>query len=199
MTYEEREAKKLSEITNEEWRPVNIADFRALYLISESRKIYSIKRHSVMTPLKYKKADKQYISFSLNNSRKFFQLDELMLKTFPEKFLDNSDDWKVIEIAGEKTAYEVSRSGTVRRTNNHHVLKPVANSEGYLLIRIRHNGRTITEFLHRLVAVAFVPNPNRYDVVNHIDENRQNDSANNLEWCDKSYNYKYSYKRRKVV
>ncbi|EXM38172.1 hypothetical protein RASY3_01590 [Ruminococcus albus SY3] len=137
---------------------------------------------------------------TLDTKKKLYQIDELMLSTFPELFPDTSEEkWKVIEIDGEKTNYEVSDSGKVRRINNHHIVKATLNSAGYLLIRIRHHGKTITEFLHRLVAKAFVPNPYGFNIVNHIDEDKENDRADNLEWCDKSYNLKYSYYRRKAV
>lgn len=200
VTQAEYEAKKLTENTGVEWRPMNDPDLSELYLISAKSDIYGIKRHRVMAKRKFGKCSSEYIELTTAKCRKFYQINELMLKSFPELFHDrNADDWKTIEIAGESSAYEVSSHGKVRRINNHRHIKPSLNSEGYLLIRMRHGGKTITEFLHRLVAKAFIPNPNGYELVNHIDENRQNDEASNLEWCDRSYNYKYSDKRRKVV
>ena len=54
-----------------------------------------------------------------------------------------------------------------------------------------------TVSVHRLVAMAFVnnPNPDKYKEVNHIDENKLNNNADNLEWCTRSYNQKYYAKR----
>lgn len=45
--------------------------------------------------------------------------------------------------------------------------------------------------IHRLVAKAFIDNPNKYEQVNHKDENKLNNNANNLEWCDLNYNINY--------
>ena len=200
MTRAESEAMKLTANTGVEWRPINHNGLHGLYLISAGRSVYSINRHRVLKTRKFKNCPSEYIEMSLDTKKKLYQIDELMLSTFPEMFSDNSaEKWKTIEIDGEKTQYEVSYSGKVRRTNNHHVIKANPNSEGYLLVRIRHHGKTVTAFLHRLVATAFIPNPYGYNIVNHIDENRGNDRADNLEWCDKSYNYKYSYYRKKAV
>jgi hypothetical protein len=199
MTKAEYEAQKLQANTGIEWRPVAIDDANELYLISEDAKIYSIARHKVLSIRKYKNCPTEYVGLCVNG-RQLYQIKELMIKTFPEKFPDDpSDNWKTIEVNGEATPYEVSFKGQVRRKNNHRVLKPDANSCGYLVIRFRHKGKTITEYLHRLVAAAFIPNPNRYEMVNHIDENKTNDCADNLEWCDRSYNWQYSCGRRKAM
>lgn len=48
------------------------------------------------------------------------------------------------------------------------------------------------ELVHRLVALAFIPNPNKYTQVNHKDENPTNNRVENLEWCDAKYNTNYS-------
>lgn len=200
MTQAVFEAKKLSDDTGVEWRPVNDEALKELYLISAEGEVYGIKKHRVIAKRRFGDCPSEYIELTCGGKRKFCQISELMLITFPELSPEScADDWKTIDIAGECSAYEVSRHGQVRRKNNHRLIKPSPNSEGYLLIRMRHDGRTVTEFLHRLVAKAFIPNPNGYELVNHIDENRQNDEASNLEWCDRSYNYKYSEKRRKVV
>lgn len=198
MTPAEYEAKILAENTKIEWRPINDAAFKDLYLLSAKGDVYSIKKHSVLSKRKFKKCPTEYIELSSNLGRNLYQINELMLKTFPEQSSDAPDvEWKTIEIDGEKTVYEVNRVGEVRRINNHRILKPQSHRDGYLYVRMRHQGKTIFQYLHRIVATAFVPNPNGYEIVNHIDENRQNDTANNLEWCDKSYNFKYSYNRRK--
>lgn len=50
--------------------------------------------------------------------------------------------------------------------------------------------------LHRLVAIAFIPNPDNLPEVNHKDKNTMNNKANNLEWCDRQYNIDYSKSKR---
>lgn len=200
MLQSEYIADKLTTNTGVEWRAINCDELRASYLISADRKVYSIGRHKVMATRKFGKCLSEYIELSCELKKKLYQIDELMIITFPELYTDESSvEWKTIKINGEKSAYEVSNEGTVRRVNNRHIVKPLQNSEGYLIIRLRHKGTTFTKYLHRIVAMEFVPNPCGYNIVNHKDENRLNDNADNLEWCDRSYNFNYSYNRRKAV
>lgn len=70
-------------------------------------------------------------------------------------------------------------------------MKPVEN-HGYLTVTLRKNGKQKNYYVHRLVAEAFVENPNGYNIVNHKDENRLNNIAENLEWCTQQYNVNYS-------
>jgi len=49
-------------------------------------------------------------------------------------------------------------------------------------------------YIHRVVALCFIPNPNNYKEINHIDGNKSNNSASNLEWCNRSFNNKHAYK-----
>lgn len=68
------------------------------------------------------------------------------------------------------------------------LLTPSKDKDGYLQISINHSKHGK---IHRLVAMAFLPNPNNYKCVNHKDENKQNNHADNLEWCTKKYNNQY--------
>lgn len=152
MTRAESEAMKLTANTGVEWRPINHSGLHSLYLISAGRSVYSINRHRVLKTRKFKNCPSEYIEMSLDAKKKLYQIDELMLSTFPEMFSDASDEkWKTIEIDGEKTEYEVSYNGKVRRANNHHVIKVSPNSEGYLLVRIRHHGKTVTARVEKAV------------------------------------------------
>ena len=53
--------------------------------------------------------------------------------------------------------------------------------------------------IHRLVALTFLPNPNRLPQVNHKDENKENNSVENLEWCDAKYNSNYGTRNARVA
>lgn len=61
-------------------------------------------------------------------------------------------------------------------------------STGYIAIQLHKNNKMLTKRIHRLVASTFIPNPNNYPVVNHIDGNKKNNQVDNLEWCTYSEN-----------
>lgn len=63
---------------------------------------------------------------------------------------------------------------------------------GYKTVMLTKNRRHNREFVHRLVAATFIPNPNHYRCVNHKDENKLNNHYSNLEWCTHQYNTNYS-------
>ena len=73
------------------------------------------------------------------------------------------------------------------------IMKTWYQASGYENIKLCKNNRTYHFLIHRLVAEAFIPNPNNYKEVNHIDKNPQNNKLENLEWCDRVYNLKQSY------
>lgn len=62
---------------------------------------------------------------------------------------------------------------------------------GYIKVRLYINNKSYSKLVHRLVAEAFVCNPNRYKEINHKDEDKENNRADNLEWCTRSYNIVY--------
>ena len=96
--------------------------------------------------------------------------------------------WKSID-----DRYSVSNLGRVKSNyaNKERILKPFANKDGYLLIDIRHPNFRKSMLVHRLVAMAFIPNPNNLPEVNHKDEDKANNRINNLEWCATKYNCNY--------
>lgn len=115
----------------------------------------------------------------------------------------NREIWK--DIVGYENEYQVSNYGRVKS------LPKYSNSKGYFQLRKEkilkggytgkaRNRRVVTfrdgkSFkVSRLVATAFIPNPDNLPIVNHKDENPLNDCADNLEWCTNSYNVKYSAK-----
>ena len=108
----------------------------------------------------------------------------------------NIDDEVWIPIRGFEK-YEVSNMGKVRCTNYNRkgitkVLKSKLNGKGYPQVWLCVNGKRHTLFVHRLVASHFVPNPNNFPQVNHKNEDKLDNRAENLEWCTCKYNNEYS-------
>lgn len=68
----------------------------------------------------------------------------------------------------------------------------------YPQITITDNGKRKNVYIHRLVAEAFIPNPNNYPIINHKDENKQNNNVENLEWCSYLYNNTYGNRIKKA-
>ena len=101
--------------------------------------------------------------------------------------------WKDIE--GYKGMYMVSSLGRVKtligRYKNVTILKESIKNNGYCSITLYKNKKPHHYWVHRLVAQAFIPNPNNYPVVNHKDENPKNNCVENLEWCTQEYNINY--------
>lgn len=64
-----------------------------------------------------------------------------------------------------------------------------------MYVSLNKNGKSFNKRLHILVAKAFIPNPNNYSQVNHIDGNKENNNLENLEWCTSSYNVRDMYRR----
>lgn len=103
--------------------------------------------------------------------------------------------WK--PVLGYENYYEVSNLGRIRRSaynNPHHnsngLLKPSIR-RGYYHVVLCVNGVHKSFNIHRLVASSFIPNPSSLPYVNHKDENKLNNSIENLEWCSARYNTNY--------
>lgn len=104
--------------------------------------------------------------------------------------------WK--DVAGYEGLYQVSNFGRVKSLNfdgsgEERIMRPY-NVHGYLRVRIFKNCTKQSIGVHRLVALAFIPNPNNFAIVNHIDGNKLNNNAKNLEWCTNSMNLIHAYR-----
>lgn len=114
--------------------------------------------------------------------------------------------WKDIE--GFEGLYQVSNKSRVRSLDRYQlrysingkeyytlhkgrVLKPRLNPSGYPYVNLYKDGVMISKTLHRLVAIAWIPNPDNLPFINHKDENPANPDINNLEWCTREYNTNY--------
>lgn len=78
------------------------------------------------------------------------------------------------------------------------VMKPSTDKDGYKCVRLSKDGKHKNYRVHRLVAQAFIPNPNDYPLINHKDENRSNNEVYNLEWCSHSHNINYGTRNEKI-
>ena len=117
--------------------------------------------------------------------------------------------WKPIK--GYEGLYEVSNLGRIKslkrlvkkwdgyRIVPEKILTPRANNRGYLRITLCKDGITKTFSPHRLVAEAFLDNPDNLPCVNHKDENPLNNVASNLEWCTYSYNNSYGNRNNRIA
>lgn len=68
---------------------------------------------------------------------------------------------------------------------------------GYKRVSLWENGEKFNVSVHRLVATAFLDNPNGYEEINHKDENKSNNNVNNLEWCTHTYNINYGTRAKR--
>lgn len=101
------------------------------------------------------------------------------------------EEWK--QIKGFEGLYEVSNFAQVRNSKGH-ILKSAikkGHSTNYNVVSLYKDGKGHTKTIHRLVAEAFIPNPDNLPCINHKDEDGTNNLPNNLEWCTKQYNTNY--------
>lgn len=104
-------------------------------------------------------------------------------------------EWRTI---AENTSYMVSNSGLVKSLKTNKILK-FGNRSRYYTVSLSENGKMVTRYVHRLVALAFIPNPYNKRYVNHLDHNIKNNNSNNLEWCTASENARHSYEKNRRV
>lgn len=126
-----------------------------------------------------------------------------------EDIIVHQEVWR--DIKGYEGLYQISNLGRVRgldrysnnysnyltgKTNKRKIYgRILTNKKGkYLFVMLSKNGRYKTKSIHRLIAEAFIENPNNYNCVNHIDGNKYNNSINNLEWCTTSENNTHAYR-----
>ena len=119
--------------------------------------------------------------------------------------MNESEVWK--DVLGYEGLYKVSNKGNVYsverrdsrgRKRGGFTLKPAYNGIGYLQVKLHKNGIGVNYSVHRIVAEVFIPNPNNYLEINHKDENKTNNNAENLEWCTRTYNINHGKRNKKV-
>ena len=112
------------------------------------------------------------------------------------------EEWR--DIKGYEGLYQVSNHGNVKRIEHidthcrqgsrvikEYKKKASHDGKGYLFVILSKENKKVARRVHRLVAETFIDNPNNYPQVNHKDENKENNTVDNLEWCDAHYNINY--------
>ena len=105
----------------------------------------------------------------------------------------------LIDIKGYEGRYQIGDTGQVYSLVSKKYLKPMDDGRGYLFVHLTNGkGKLKNEKIHRLVAKAFIPNPDNLPEVNHIDENKYNNCVDNLEWCSVKYNRNYGTRYQRI-
>lgn len=102
------------------------------------------------------------------------------------------------DIEGYSGLYQVSNLGNVRSLVRNRVLKPCVKPNGYLYVCLYNGKEKHMCNIHRLVAMAFIPNPTNLPQVNHKDECKTNNMVDNLEWCSGDYNSNYGTRNTRI-
>lgn len=114
--------------------------------------------------------------------------------------------WK--DIPGFEGIYKINKKGEVKSLNRikrgkggstivvkEKILKQsLDRKNGYLMVTLTKNEKRKNYRIHKLVANLFIPNPNNYPQVNHIDGNKFNNTVDNLEWCTPQENIQHAWK-----
>lgn len=125
---------------------------------------------------------------------------------------ENIEIWK--DVVGYEGYYQVSNLGRVKsvdriviikknfcefeKLRKSKLLKPIKSNTGYMRVGLHKNGIYIKKSVHRLVCESFIENKNNHPIINHKDENKENNNVNNLEWCTYSYNRNYGTATKKI-
>lgn len=121
-------------------------------------------------------------------------------------FKEEREIWKDIE--GYEGLYQVSNMGRVRSLDRidarghrwkGRMLSSKLRKDGYREVILCRDGKRKYMFVHRLVAGAFLPNPDNFPQVNHKDENKANNAVSNLEWCSALYNINYGARTKRAA
>lgn len=119
------------------------------------------------------------------------------------------EEWR--DVVGYENYYKVSNYGSVasksRYVNNNgslvlkkeQMLKPCVVCKGYLQYDLYVEGKRSKQYAHRLVAQAFIPNPNDFPEVNHKDGDKTNNHVDNLEWVTKAENQKHAHDNKLLL
>lgn len=189
-----------NDISLKEFLPIPY--YEGLYLINKEGIVFSLKRNRVLNTYFIK--NKEVIDLYKYGAYKTYRINLLIALTFPINYKDKLIGFKEIL---EFPDYFVNEYGVVL-----HLIKyfdgtvvdiknivPCKDNHGYLIVNLYFCKKRTTKYVHRLVAEAFIKNPNNLSEINHIDENKENNFVDNLEWCNKKYNMTYGTRIARMI
>ena len=109
----------------------------------------------------------------------------------------DNEEWR--PVVGYEKTHLVSNKGRVYSLLGKRMLSPYISNTGYYMVMLKSGKDRRGKTVHRLVAEAFICNPDSLPIVNHIDENKLNNRVENLEWCTYRYNMNYSKVHGKMI
>ena len=101
------------------------------------------------------------------------------------------DNYHISQLGRVKS---ISRKTSTNQLLKERILKQATGTNGYKYVNCRSENKSHTLYIHRIVAIHFLDNPNRLPQVNHKDGDKLNNTMYNLEWCDQSHNMIHAYK-----
>lgn len=111
--------------------------------------------------------------------------------------MSDEEVWRHVD--GYEGKYSVSNLGRMRNNITKAVMGCHITKQGYVTVKLRINDKAKRYFVHRLVGMAFIDNPNEYPCINHKDEVKTNNEVSNLEWCTYHYNCLYGTRIQRIT
>ena len=102
------------------------------------------------------------------------------------------------DIPGYEGKYAATSCGKIWSYKSKKFLKPKSDKDGYYKVNLYYDGKQKTYFIHRLVALTYIPNPNNLPQVNHKSEIKTENFIDNLEWCTGEYNTNYGTRNERA-
>ncbi len=99
---------------------------------------------------------------------------------------------KFYDLKGFNGDYVINKKGEIK--NKYGLLMKTFLDNGYVKITLRKNGTKSNYYIHRLLAIQFIPNPKGLKEINHKNHKRNDNTLRNLEWCDRTYNNQHKEK-----
>lgn len=168
------------------------------YYIRRDGTVYSSKTGLILKT--HKKYNKDYVYIGCRKNKHEYSIQMLLEEYYPNDIPEGFEP-----IPGYNNSYYINRKGEILSVglnkNNRRVSKyltPQIGPCGYYIVGLMKDNKVSYPRLHRLVALTFIPNPNNYPQVNHKDENKANNAADNLEWCTCKYNNNYGTRNERI-